>query len=61
MISLEYKEFIMYQLECIKKDLNALQDVSLSDLQWNIRNISDDIDEFYKDVDDLNEVEECLG
>ena len=58
MISLEDKEFIMYQLECIKKDLNALQDVSLSDLQWNIRNISDDIDEFYKDVDDLNEVED---
>lgn len=58
MISVEDKEFIMYQLEHIKKDLNGLMDVSLADLKWNISRVSDDIDELYENIDDLDEVED---
>ncbi|MDU5527289.1 MAG: hypothetical protein E6053_07465 [Finegoldia magna] len=58
MISVEDKEFIMYKLELIRKDLNGLMDVSLADLKWNISRVSDDIDELYENIDDLDEVEE---
>lgn len=58
MISVEDKEFIMYQLEYIKKDLNGLMDVSLADLKWNISRVSDNIDELYENIDDLDEVED---
>lgn len=58
MISIEDKEFIMYKLEHIKKELNGLMDVSLADLKWDISKVSDDIDELYANIDDLNEVEE---
>lgn len=58
MISIEDKEFIMYQLEHIKKDLNGLMDVSLADLKWNISRVLVDIDELYENIDDLDEVEE---
>lgn len=58
MISIEDKEFIMYQLEHIKKDLNGLMDVSLADLKWNISRVSDDIDELYENIDDLDEAED---
>lgn len=58
MISIEDKEFIMYQLEHIKKDLNGLMDVPLADLEWNINWVSDDIDELYENIDDLDEVKD---
>ncbi|MDD6906586.1 MAG: hypothetical protein PUI98_07105 [Finegoldia magna] len=52
------KEFIMYKLEHIKKNLNGLINVSLADLKWDIFKVSDDIDELYGNIDDLDEVED---
>lgn len=53
MINEEYKDLLLIKAVDIQRDVDNLMDASLSDIYWKVKEVSDQLDELYKSIDDL--------